>query len=247
MATAHSKGSGGRPAATAVAVATVQAPIYPVERLNCIQQSLQAAQALQLTFISIVHTINQHIIHDIGWDCIVPTPFHSHIPFTRLLRLSVGRIKGINRIGASLKRPNIDLPTQDSASSTEIGTQPGGDRQTFINGRGGIVQSKIAKLPIHKQGIVVQQFTAAYLIGHTTINLSIVIMMIPVISNTVERGLTVGKRTIFYGQLIIGKMSKNSPTPIRCAVAIKNTVPYFKGSIGIKCTTIYGRMVIHKY
>src|SRR5690554_1188989 len=246
MATANSKDSGGRPAATAVAVATVQAPIYPVERLNCIQQSLQAAQALQLNFISIVYAIYQHIVHDIGWDCIVPTPFHSHIPLTRLLRLSVGRIKGINRIAASLKGPNIRLTSQDSASSAEIGTQPGGDRQTFINGRGGIVQSKIAKLPIQKQGVVVQQLTAAYLIGHTTEDLSIVIMMISLRSNIVERRLAVSKRTIIYGQLI-GYIGKNSPTPIRCAVAIKNTVPYFKGGIGIKCTTIYGRMVIHKY
>src|SRR5690554_2462701 len=227
MATAHSKGSGGRPAATAVAVATVQAPIHPVERLNVGQQSLQTAQTIHFNLFSFVHTINQHITHDIGWDCIVPTPFHSHIPFTRLLRLSVGRIKGINRIGASLKGPNICLPTQDSASSAEIVTQPGRNRQTFINGWGGIVQSKIAKLSIHKQGIVVQQFTGADLIGHTTINLSVEIMMI-----AADGGSAACKNGVTDFQFVAGG-GKNGTTPKVTTVPVKNTVPNIKNSIGI--------------
>src|SRR5690554_4896210 len=227
MATAHSKGGRGRPAATTVAVATVQAPIYPVERLNCIQQSLQTAQTIHFNLFSFVYAINQHIILDIGWDCIVPTPFHSHIPFARLLRLSVGRIKGINRIAASLKRPNIDLPTQDSASSAEIGTQPGGDRQTFINGRGGIVQSKIAKLPIQKQRVVVQQLTGADLIGHTTIYLSIVIMMIAADGRSTEC-----KNRVADFQFVAGG-GKNGTTPKVTTVPVKNTVPNIKNSIGI--------------
>src|SRR5690554_3976690 len=227
MATAHSKGGRGRPAATAVAVATVQTPIHPVERLNAGQQSLQTAQTIHFNLFSFVYAIHQHIIHDIGWDCIVPTPFHSHIPFTRLLRLSVGRIKGINRIGASLKRPNIDLPTQDSASSTEIGTQSGGDRQTFINGRGGIVQSKIAKLSIHKQGIVIQQFTGAELISHTTINLSIVIMMI-----AADGGGAACKNGVTDFQFVAGG-GINGTTPKVTTVPVKNTVPNIKNGIGI--------------